>query len=252
MTDLADLQDTIAGSGRARGPVGRGPRARLGARIGRGDRRRPGAHERAQPAARGGDRHVRRRPRASGSVAGGDADLDLAVLAVDTGDVPRRRAGSPAEAPGIGSAGGGARQPRRARPARHARLRVLGGTQLPRPARPARAAARSSTPPRSRAARRAARSWTPTGNLLGHQRLRLDGGLILAVPASAAVKRARPRPRRAARRPQRHRLGVAIAPPRVARRMRQRRRPARARRPAGARGRGRQPRRAARASSAAT
>ena len=49
--------------------------------------------------------------------------------------------------------------------------------------------------------------------------LRLDGGLILAVPAGAAVKeRVLLLARGEAAAP--HRLGVAIAPPRVARRLR--------------------------------
>ena len=59
----------------------------------------------------------------------------------------------------------------------------------------------------------------PEGNLLGVNSLRLDGGLILAVPASAAVReRALLLARGEAPAP--HRLGVAIAPPRVARRLR--------------------------------
>ena len=59
----------------------------------------------------------------------------------------------------------------------------------------------------------------PEGSLLGLNSLRLDGGLILAVPASAAVKeRALLLARGEAPAP--HRLGVAIAPPRVARRLR--------------------------------
>lgn len=57
------------------------------------------------------------------------------------------------------------------------------------------------------------------GRLLGLNALRLDGGLILAVPATAAVKE---RALRLARgeAPASPRLGVALAPPRVARRMR--------------------------------
>jgi serine protease Do len=59
----------------------------------------------------------------------------------------------------------------------------------------------------------------PDGNLLGINSLRMDGGLILAVPAGAAVKE---RVLLLARgeAPAPHRLGVAIAPPRVARRLR--------------------------------
>ena len=61
----------------------------------------------------------------------------------------------------------------------------------------------------------------PDGDLLGVNSLRLDGGLILAVPAGAAVKeRVLLLARGEAAAP--HRLGVAIAPPRVARRLRTR------------------------------
>jgi serine protease Do len=59
----------------------------------------------------------------------------------------------------------------------------------------------------------------PDGNLLGINSLRLDGGLILAVPTGATVKeRVLRLARGEASTP--HRLGVAIAPPRVARRLR--------------------------------
>jgi S1-C subfamily serine protease len=57
------------------------------------------------------------------------------------------------------------------------------------------------------------------GRLLGLNALRLEGGLILAVPASVAVKqRAEGLARGEA--PSAPRLGVAVAPPRAARRMR--------------------------------
>jgi serine protease Do len=57
------------------------------------------------------------------------------------------------------------------------------------------------------------------GRLLGLNSLRLEGGLILASPATASV---RERVRLLARgeAPAPHRLGVAVAPPRVARKMR--------------------------------
>jgi serine protease Do len=57
------------------------------------------------------------------------------------------------------------------------------------------------------------------GRLLGLNALRLDGGLILAVPATAAVKERASRLARGEA-PASPRLGVAVAPPRVARRMR--------------------------------
>ena len=56
------------------------------------------------------------------------------------------------------------------------------------------------------------------GRLLGLNTLRLEGGLILGVPASERLRRrAEQWPRRA---PETPRLGVALAPPRVARRIR--------------------------------
>jgi serine protease Do len=57
------------------------------------------------------------------------------------------------------------------------------------------------------------------GRLLGLNALRLDGGLILAVPADARVKE-RVLLLASGEAPAHHRLGVAVAPPRAARRMR--------------------------------
>jgi S1-C subfamily serine protease len=57
------------------------------------------------------------------------------------------------------------------------------------------------------------------GGLVGINAIRLDGGLILALPANADVKR-RVLALAGGEEPSRHRLGVAVAPPRVARRMR--------------------------------
>ena len=82
------------------------------------------------------------------------------------------------------------------------------------------------------------------GRLLGLNAVRMDGGLILAMPADAAL-RERVEALARGEAPARPRLGVAIAPAHVARRLRARGRPAGARRPARALGRGR--RRAARA-----
>ena len=59
----------------------------------------------------------------------------------------------------------------------------------------------------------------PEGRLLGINSVRVDGGLILAIPADARCVSASRR-WHAARQPKRARLGVAIAPPRVARRLR--------------------------------
>jgi serine protease Do len=58
-----------------------------------------------------------------------------------------------------------------------------------------------------------------TGGLLGINSVRVDGGLILAVPADAAL-RERVEGLARGEAPKRLRLGVAVAPPRVARRLR--------------------------------
>ncbi len=103
------------------------------------------------------------------------------------GAVGRRRgdapavAWEPAEAPGIGSAVRRAREPRRARPARDARVRVVRRRAASAGRAAGASAGRSSTPRRSRAAPPAARSSTPAGSLLGVNSIRLDGGLILAA-----------------------------------------------------------------------
>ena len=159
--------------------------------------------------------------RETATVAGVDTDNDLAVLGGRHRRRAARRAGSRRdERPGIGAPVARARQPRRARPARHARLRLLRRAA----ASAARAAAASAgaiehTAPLPRGSS-GGPLVDPDGNLLGVNSLRLDGGLILAVPAGAAREGAGPRRWPAARRPRAHRLGVAVAPPRVARRLR--------------------------------
>jgi len=155
--------------------------------------------------------------REAGTVAGVDSDLDLAVVAVDTGDVPAVRwepgddlvIGAPVVAlanPGgrglratlgfVSSGGRSFRGPR----GRRIRGAIEHTAPLPRG---------SSGGP----------LVDPAGSLVGINSLRLDGGLILAVPAGEAVKE---RVLLLARgeAPAPHRLGVAIAPPRVARRLR--------------------------------
>src|SRR5215213_11294549 len=155
--------------------------------------------------------------REAGTVAGVDSDLDLAVLAVDTGDAPAVR-WEPGEALGIG--------------APVVALANPGGRGLRATLGFVSSGERSFRGPRGRRVHGAIEHTAPLprgssggalvdaeGNLLGLNSLRLDGGLILAVPASAAVKeRALLLARGEAPAP--HRLGVAIAPPRVARRLR--------------------------------
>jgi serine protease Do len=155
--------------------------------------------------------------REAGTVAGVDSDLDLAVVNVDTGDAPAVR-WEPADEPAIGLpvvalANPGGRG-----------LRVTLGFVS--------SGGRSFRGPRGRRIRGAIEHTAPLprgssggplvdldGNLLGINSLRMDGGLILAVPAGAAVKeRILLLARGEAAAP--HRLGVAIAPPRVARRLR--------------------------------
>lgn len=156
-----------------------------------------------------------RRTRAE--VAAADPDLDLAVLEVDTGDSPAI-AWEPAERPELGApvlavSNPGGRG-----------LRVTFGFVS--------SGERSFRGPRGRRIRGAIEHTAPLprgssgsplvdaeGRLLGLNALRLEGGLILAVAASEAVrKRALAMTRGEA--PAGARLGVAVAPPRAARRMR--------------------------------
>jgi serine protease Do len=174
--------------------------------------------------------------REAGTVAGVDPDLDLAVLDVDTGDAPPVRwepvAGAePGEAAGTGdtpagasgTAGIGAPVVALANPGGRGLRATFGFVS---------SGGRSFRGPRGRRIRGAIEHTAPLprgssggplvdpdGNLLGINSLRMDGGLILAVPAGAAVKeRILLLARGEAAAP--HRLGVAIAPPRVARRLR--------------------------------
>ena len=150
-------------------------------------------------------------------VAGVDAELGLAVLALETGEAPPVP-WEPADAPGIGSAVLALANP--------------GGRGLRATPGFVSSEARSFRGPRGRRVRGAIEHTAPlprgssggplvdlAGNLIGINSIRLDGGLILATPANAA---ARDRVLQLARgeAPVAHRLGVAVAPPRAARRMR--------------------------------
>jgi serine protease Do len=155
--------------------------------------------------------------RAPGQVAGMDRDLDLAVLSVDTGDAPAIT-WEPDGTPGIGTPVLALANP--------------GGRGLRATLGFVSSEGRSFRGPRGRRVRDAVEHTAPLprgssggplvnseGNLLGLNSIRLDGGLILAVPATSAVKE---RVFQLARgeAPSPHRLGVAVAPPRVARRLR--------------------------------
>lgn len=171
--------------------------------------------------------------RETATMAGVDTDNDLAVLAVDTGDAPPVRwepgeeadPGDDAAAAGRVPGGPGIGSPVIA-------LANPGGRGLRATLGFVSSGGRSFRGPRGRRIRGAIEHTAPLprgssggplvdpeGNLLGVNSLRLDGGLILAVPAGAAVKeRVLGLARGEAVSP--HRLGVAIAPPRVARRLR--------------------------------
>ena len=146
-----------------------------------------------------------------------DPDLDLAVLSVDTGDAPAVT-WDPDEAPGVGTpvlalANPGGRGLRTTLGFVASEGRSFRG---PRGRRIAGAIEHTAPLPRGS-------SGGPLvdveGRLLGLNAVRLEGGLILAVPANASVKeRAESLGRGEA--PTAPRLGVAVAPPRVARRMR--------------------------------
>jgi serine protease Do len=155
--------------------------------------------------------------RETGEWTAADEDLDLAVLSVDTGDAPAI-AWEPGDTPGIG--------------APVVALANPGGRGLRATLGFVASEGRSFRGPRGRRIAGAIEHTAPLprgssggplvdveGRLLGLNAVRLEGGLILAVPATAKVKeRAEGLARgEASTTP---RLGVAIAPPRAARRMR--------------------------------
>jgi serine protease Do len=155
--------------------------------------------------------------RVRGHVAGADPDLDLAVIDVDTGDAEPMDWAPEASAPlgravlALANPGGRG-------------LHVTSGTVS--------ASARSFRGPRGRRITGAIEHTAPLprgssggplidfeGRLLGINAVRVDGGLILAIPVDGSVRErvdALSRGEPAAR----VRLGVAVAPPRVARRLR--------------------------------
>jgi serine protease Do len=156
--------------------------------------------------------------RESGRVAASDAEIDLAVIEVDTGEIePVQWAPDGADTTlgravlALSNPGGRG-------------LRVTPGFVS--------SATRSFRGPRGRRIAGAIEHTAPLprgssggplidaeGNLLGINSVRVDGGLILAIPADTAV-RERVEALGRGERPKTTRLGVAIAPPRVARRLR--------------------------------
>jgi serine protease Do len=159
--------------------------------------------------------------RASGRVAGTDTDLDLAVIEVDTGEIE----------PVAWEAGEAARvEPEIGTPV--IALANPGGRGLRATPGFVSASGQSFRGPRGRRITGAIEHTAPLprgsgggplvdldGNLLGLNAIRLEGGLILAVAANAAVADSAERLARGEA-PRRARLGVAVAPPHVARRLR--------------------------------
>jgi serine protease Do len=155
--------------------------------------------------------------REAGELAGADADLDLAVIEVDTGEAPAVEWADPEQA-AIGTAVVALANP--------------GGRGLRATLGFVSSEGRSFRGPRGRRIRGAIEHTAPLprgssggpladaeGRVLGLNSLRMEGGLILAVPVTAAVReRIGLLARGEATAP--HRLGVAVAPPWVARRMR--------------------------------
>jgi serine protease Do len=155
--------------------------------------------------------------RETGEWTGADPDLDLAVLSVDTGDAAPIT-WQPGEAPGVGTpvlalANPGGRGLRTTLGFVASEGRSFRG---PRGRRVAGAIEHTAPLPRGS-------SGGPLvdvdGRLLGLNALRLEGGLIVAVPATAAVKE-RVEALARGEAPASPQLGVAVAPPRAARRMR--------------------------------
>ena len=151
-----------------------------------------------------------------GRVLGADPDLNVAVLAVDTGEV--EPVAWAAEAPHAGAPVFALADP--------------GGRGLRTTFGLVSATGRGFRGPRGRRVQGSIEHTAPLprgssggplvdadGNLLGLNAVRRDGGFILALPADAALRR---RVEELARGEagERPRLGVALAPPRVARRLR--------------------------------
>ncbi len=159
--------------------------------------------------------------RAAGRVAGSDSDLDVAVIDVDTAEI--EPVSWAQDDPDSGQPAIGRAVLALANPGGRG-LRVTPGFVS--------SSARSFRGPRGRRIAGAIEHTAPlprgssggplidtAGRLLGINSVRVDGGLILAIPADGAL-RERVDALGRGEAPRRVRLGVAIAPPRVARRLR--------------------------------
>jgi serine protease Do len=155
--------------------------------------------------------------RERGRVAGVDADNDLAVIEVDTGDAVPLEWGEP-DAVTVGTAVFALANPG------GRGLRVTLGTVS--------SANRSFRGPRGRRIQGAIEHTAPlprgssggplvdgAGRLLGVNSIRLDGGLILALAADAGARN-RVERLSAGETVERPKLGIAVAPPHIARRLR--------------------------------
>jgi serine protease Do len=154
-----------------------------------------------------------------GRVAGADPDLDLAAIAVETGDTqPVAWEPERVEAINIGEPVFALANP--------------GGRGLRTTFGLVSATGRSFRGPRGRRIGGSIEHTAPLprgssggplvdaeGRLLGLNSIRVEGGLILALPADAAMRR-RAEALAAGKGAARPRLGLALAPPRAARRMR--------------------------------
>jgi serine protease Do len=218
MSTITDLQETIAGAAARVGPAvvgfGRGWGRGSGVVTGPG-RVLTNAHN-----LRGADVTVNFADgrREQGTVAGADPDLDLAVVRVDTGDIEPVEWDPAAFTAEIG--------------APVVALANRGGRGLRATLGFVSSAGRDIRGPRGRTVKDCIEHTAPLprgsgggplvdpeGRLMGLNTIRLEGGLIVAIPAGEELAaRAERLWTGAATRPVR--LGVALAPPRTARRMR--------------------------------
>src|SRR4051795_11030163 len=155
--------------------------------------------------------------RETGEVAGVDAEGDVAVVSVDTGEVEPVQWGDP------GELGAGSVVLALANPGGRGLRTTLGlvssiGSRLRGPrGRRIRGTIEHTAPlPRGSAG---GPLVDADGRLLGLNAVRMEGGLIVALPADASM-RARAEGLARGEAPVRPRLGVAIAPAHVARRLR--------------------------------
>src|SRR5215210_1902109 len=218
MSTLSELSEAVAGAARHVGPavvgLGRGWGLGSGVVIGEGHVL-TSAHNLRREEVAVSFADGRREP---GEPAGADADLDLAVIAVDTGDAEPVAWEPEEQGPGLGHPVVALANP--------------GGRGLRATLGFVSAQGRSFRGPRGRRINAAIEHTAPlprgssggplvdaAGRLLGLNAVRRDGGLILAVPADEAL-RARVDALAKGEAAGRPRLGVALAPPRHARRMR--------------------------------